>query len=831
MSQRLFWFGKFILAVSLIFGCTLTIPVRVQPSPVIKADSVGFKTIGTIKVDGTIRKIAIEDSIAYVAADSNLLLVNINASQNPQIVGTVQLSALIYDFAVNTKYICLAVAESGLVILDKSAPSPKELGRYRQVSDIAYGVDVDGNLVYLLEHRGWMRILDFSNPADIKQVSCIKTGWYGGDIAVIKDFCYVSNLNEGLSVFDIASIKYPRKVSYFFTNGPLFRFLITGNHAFLLDCFEVTIVDISNPLSISETGYYVLQENIRDAFLQDGVLFVANREWGIWALEVGDLKNIREIGYYRTGEEVNSISIHNGVIYAGEKNCLRLLEFNRPDTSYVSHRKRPTREEWNEYLLNRDIASLITFLPKNIVKKELRKIAGADVKQLKEYLRLSIEQTPIDFVRRISCETGEATIETLNLHLNQSLFAIEFVDSNVCWLAGDKGIILNTTDGGITWQKIACDTNLCLNDIEVVDKNDIWFIGHRIDFFPSPLKMELYLGLFLSDKDNSLLICDTIYEFPGSRSGLVPGDIILKVNGKEVHKADELSSALAASVQEGRLCKLIISRGGKEFEITSELTSSPFYKKKKGKRERLVAFSPERCALLSRILHFNGKDLESTKLPTNVIPTSISVIDSENIWVVTSEFDDLYGDGDLFWGTYQRTKEKYRVFMACRALSSIFFIDPLHGWAVGRGRDIPFTGHGDTFTEPWQIFSTKDGGKSWSVQKTYLPISTALLSVCFRDSCRGWAVGELGTLLGTTDGGNSWFHFKSPLFENLRAIKFYNNIGCVVGDRGTILLTTNCGESWSLIRTVEKNLYDLDFQNEQTIWIVGEAGIILKLKL
>jgi photosystem II stability/assembly factor-like uncharacterized protein len=52
------------------------------------------------------------------------------------------------------------------------------------------------------------------------------------------------------------------------------------------------------------------------------------------------------------------------------------------------------------------------------------------------------------------------------------------------------------------------------------------------------------------------------------------------------------------------------------------------------------------------------------------------------------------------------------------------------------------------------VFHSDDDGKSWNVQSTrqMLPIN----SLCFVDDDHGWAVGALGTILATDDGGQTW---------------------------------------------------------------------------
>ena len=75
-----------------------------------------------------------------------------------------------------------------------------------------------------------------------------------------------------------------------------------------------------------------------------------------------------------------------------------------------------------------------------------------------------------------------------------------------------------------------------------------------------------------------------------------------------------------------------------------------------------------------------------------------------------------------------------------------------------------------------------------------LPQGNTLLSVKFISSTAGWAVGQDGTILRTTNGGTTWIPQTSGTTEWLNSVHFTdNNTGWTVGDGGTILKTTNGG--------------------------------------
>ncbi|MBM3712833.1 MAG: T9SS type A sorting domain-containing protein [Actinobacteria bacterium] len=90
------------------------------------------------------------------------------------------------------------------------------------------------------------------------------------------------------------------------------------------------------------------------------------------------------------------------------------------------------------------------------------------------------------------------------------------------------------------------------------------------------------------------------------------------------------------------------------------------------------------------------------------------------------------------------------------------------------------------------IFKTVDGGINW----TFIEYSESLFSIYFIDSNRGWICGNLGTILKTTNGGDSWITQRSGT-EYFISIFFKDLLhGWVVGegaDGGKIFKTTTGG--------------------------------------
>ena len=136
-------------------------------------------------------------------------------------------------------------------------------------------------------------------------------------------------------------------------------------------------------------------------------------------------------------------------------------------------------------------------------------------------------------------------------------------------------------------------------------------------------------------------------------------------------------------------------------------------------------------------------------------------------------------------GTWTQQLPNPATFATSVAFHSIHFpVDTMNGWAVGDGG---------------LIVNTTDGGANWNRQAT--PTPEDLYDVWFTDNSTGFAAGNHGMILRTADGGATWLRAPpvggDPLVQ-LNAVDFSNNgsIGLAVGATGTILLTLDGGASW-----------------------------------
>ena len=125
------------------------------------------------------------------------------------------------------------------------------------------------------------------------------------------------------------------------------------------------------------------------------------------------------------------------------------------------------------------------------------------------------------------------------------------------------------------------------------------------------------------------------------------------------------------------------------------------------------------------------------------------------------------------------------------------------------------------------ILHTSNGGDTWEPQVSGTQVK--LQRVSFPDAESGWVVGTFGTILHTSNGGDTWERqVADKTFDlNLAGVSFLNQtVGWAVTERGnTLLSTVDGGRSWSLARLNSNAVrVGLGFTDSQRGWIASTQG-------
>jgi photosystem II stability/assembly factor-like uncharacterized protein len=126
------------------------------------------------------------------------------------------------------------------------------------------------------------------------------------------------------------------------------------------------------------------------------------------------------------------------------------------------------------------------------------------------------------------------------------------------------------------------------------------------------------------------------------------------------------------------------------------------------------------------------------------------------------------------------------------------------------------------------ILHSTDRGQTWQIQSS--PTRNALFTVRFVSASQGSVSGSYGTVLQTSDGGKSWRAQSIGTTEHLFASYWLDEShGWMAGSRGITTRTNDGGRSWAhVIVPGDFTLNGLTFLDASRGWLAGEFGAIFQ---
>lgn len=158
-------------------------------------------------------------------------------------------------------------------------------------------------------------------------------------------------------------------------------------------------------------------------------------------------------------------------------------------------------------------------------------------------------------------------------------------------------------------------------------------------------------------------------------------------------------------------------------------------------------------------------------------------------WRVKAKNENGWGPFSLWWKFTTISNISWNIIPSgvSSDLYTVFFINNYTGWAGGQNGI---------------IIKTTNGGDNWIPQNS--GISQLIHALSFADENTGWAAAETPSILKTTDGGNTWFSLPQCGASTwLQNVSFVNiNTGLATGNHAQykdIYKTTNGGNNWQTV--------------------------------
>jgi photosystem II stability/assembly factor-like uncharacterized protein len=303
-----------------------------------------------------------------------------------------------------------------------------------------------------------------------------------------------------------------------------------------------------------------------------------------------------------------------------------------------------------------------------------------------------------------------------------ALHAVQFWDNREGWAVGDEGVIWHTIDGGKHWERQPSGVRASLRSLHFLDPYTGWVVGR--EELPNGAGSA---GVILYTKDGGLNWQRVLVNLlPGlNRVRFVDAQAGYKVGYLVGDGNDAHPTGVFVTTDCGRSWQPV--PGGRSASWQAAAFSDNGEGALAGAWNRLATVRKDR-----------------------VFQVNMDTLGGRSFYDVQLRGDDglAVGQGGLILRS-ERTRgsswdyvKKLPVSGDARAAWDFHAVHGVggHYWVVGRPGSL--------------ALHSSDRGQTWEVVRTGQPLP--LHGLFFIDEQHGWAVGELGTITATADGGKTW---------------------------------------------------------------------------
>lgn len=413
---------------------------------------------------------------------------------------------------------------------------------------------------------------------------------------------------------------------------------------------------------------------------------------------------------------------------------------------------------------------------------------------------------------------GGASWYPISVGTAASFYSIDFADAQYGWITGESGVIYYTMDGGENWAPQTSGLTSILNGISAGSTGEVWAVGNGGNI------IKTIDGGALWTKVSRTLIDGDFYSmsFPNEMTGWalatdygVSQDIIFRTTdgGQTWYQAASFAGEEMIDLfsTDDEHCWSVGLNGTVHYTTdggVSWLTrnaGSTLYLNSVFFINNSTGWA---CGPNYVYKTINGGDTWFSQDAGSMVGSySIFFIDANTGWLAT---ENSFGmiiikkttDGGNNW-------DDYNVPSVVTYAGDIKFIDAMTGFAVGNESS---------------ILKTTDGGVTWELKHGGLKKQAGSATVENRRFKGRYIDRVTGKLIQAPKSG---FTEQLPMLWAIGPMN--SNSLYAVGEQGTILKSTNGGDLWALESSgTNKSLNDVTFPAPGRGWAVGANGTILK---
>jgi photosystem II stability/assembly factor-like uncharacterized protein len=436
------------------------------------------------------------------------------------------------------------------------------------------------------------------------------------------------------------------------------------------------------------------------------------------------------------------------------------------------------------------------------------------------------------------------------------LWAADMVSASEGWAVGNAGVVLHTTDGGVTWEHQSIGSNSQLLDVEFKDPLHGWVAGATV-WHTTDGGTTWHAGNGLPYSLAGIGFRDLQTGFATTSGGSGGGMYRTKDGGKtwkfvqtKLPITDVQFFDAQHGVASGPEGVMHTSDGGSRWSAVPGDHGGFFVDPKHG----WYAFENTAAKTTD-----GGRTWTTQFLPSEAWVYSGAVfVDDSNGWAVGYGLSIVHtSNGGKTWKSQFGGGE--RGYYDRYSLNGVDFADASHGVAIGENGALFTTSNGGAdwvnrqsgsgnsvlgmsavdrdhawaSMEFGEVLSTADGGRTWVRSNPYHQYSL-LNDISFADTTDGWVVGEdynddyNGIIFHSGDGGKTWLQqWRGGGLSQQFSVEALDAQTVVAGGAHGVMRTIDGGQSWASVGTFRGAVFDVDFVGNVG-WATGGNNLVMK---
>ena len=178
------------------------------------------------------------DNYVFLTYGDTMSIVDISNPLMPQVLGSCQSGATIFNTAATADYLLSACGSGGLMILDISDPSAPFPALNLPLPGVLEDLFILDHHAYIAAGEAGLVILDIENPLLPEMVGQYDSPYWASAVFAESDYAYLGDSGAGLRVVDISSPSMPVAIGYAPVHGDITEVIKEGNYVFMVQNYN-----------------------------------------------------------------------------------------------------------------------------------------------------------------------------------------------------------------------------------------------------------------------------------------------------------------------------------------------------------------------------------------------------------------------------------------------------------------------------------------------------------------------------------------------------------------------------------------------------------------